>query len=144
MGYKYNLDSIHATIGLSQLRKLDEMNKRRRRIAKIYKEKLTSKIRFTVDSEEHYHIYHLFPIKIPTEIIKRDDMIIELKNRNIGSSVHFIPLHLHSFYKNRFPKENFPVANKVFSEILSIPMFPSMTNDDVDYVINNLNEILDK
>jgi len=144
LGYKYNLDSIHAAIGLSQLRKLDDMNERRRRIARIYKEKLTSKIRFTVDSEEHYHIYHLFPIKIPTEIIKRDALIIELKKRNIGSSVHFIPLHLHSFYKNRFPKEKFPVANKVFSEILSIPMFPSMTDGDIEYVVNNLNEILDK
>lgn len=144
LGYKYNLDSVHAAIGLVQLKKLDWMNERRREIAEIYKRKLTPIIRFTTDSMNHFHIYHLFPIKIPTEIIKRDDLIIELKRRNIGSSVHFIPLHLHSFYKNRFPVKNFPVANKVFDQILSIPMFPSMTMEDVEYVADNLNEIMRK
>jgi dTDP-4-amino-4,6-dideoxygalactose transaminase len=144
LGFKYNLDSVHAAIGLMQLKKLDAMNSRRREIARLYREKISPKVNFTKDSSEHFHIYHLFIIKITTDIIKRDDLINELKNRNIGSSVHFRPLHLHSFYRHRFYEGDFPVANKVFSEALSIPMFPSMTDDDVAYVINNLNNILEK
>jgi dTDP-4-amino-4,6-dideoxygalactose transaminase len=67
---------------------------------------------------------------------------MELKVRNIGASVHFIPLHLHSYYKKRNLLENFPAANKVFAEIISIPMFSAMTDEDVDYVINALNGIV--
>ncbi|MDD3905545.1 MAG: DegT/DnrJ/EryC1/StrS family aminotransferase [Candidatus Omnitrophica bacterium] len=138
MGYKYNLDDLHGAIGLAQLRKLDAMNDRRREIAGIYRRKLIAPIRFTKDSDEHFHIYYIFQIKVPG----RDALINKLKERNIGTSVHFIPLHMHSFYRSRFPGENFPVANKVFSEILSIPMFPSMNEDDVGYVITNLNDLL--
>lgn len=140
-GFKYNLDSVHAAIGLAQLKRLDAMNMRRREIAKLYKEGLSDKIRFTEDSDEHFHTYHLFMIKVPVDGIKRNDLIDELKKRNIGASVHFIPLHIHSFYRTRFPDHDFPVANRVFGEILSIPMCPSMTTEDVEYVINNLNSL---
>lgn len=137
-GYKYNLDDIHAAIGLSQLRKLDEMIGRRREIARLYREKLLYPVRFTKDSKEHLHAYHLFQVKVP----ERDRLIMALKERNIGTSVHFIPLHLHTCYANRFLKGSFPVADKIFAEILSIPMFPSMTNEDVDYVADNLNDLV--
>lgn len=141
LGYKSNLDSIHATLGLVQLKKLDSMNARRREIAKKYKENLSSKIKFTKDSSKHYHIYHLFPIILP-EDINRDEFIEELKEANIGASVHFIPLHLHTFYKDRFNSDDFEVANRVFKRILSIPMYPSMSNDEVTYVIETINNIV--
>ena len=144
IGYKYNLDSIHAAIGIVQLKKVDNMNKLRREIANLYKENLIRQLKFTADSDEHYHIYHLFIIKAPTNVIGRDNLIDELKKRNIGASVHFIPLHMHSFYKNRFSQENFQIANKVFPEVLSIPIFPSMTIEDINYVIDNLNNILER
>ena len=136
-GYKYNLDDLHGAIGLAQLRKLDSMNKKRREIAQFYRQRLAPPIRFTKDSDEHFHSYYIFQIKVPG----RDALITALKERNIGTSVHFIPLHLHSFYRDRFPKEAFPVANRVFSEILSIPIFPSMTQGDMDYVVTNLNDL---
>lgn len=138
MGYKYNLDDLHGAIGLAQLRKLDEMNKRRRKIAEIYRKRLGHPVRFTKDSDEHFHIYHLFQIKVPG----RDALIADMKERNIGTSVHFIPLHMHSFYKSRFPKRNFPAADKAFSEILSIPLFPSMKEEDIEYVIINLSDLV--
>lgn len=137
-GYKYNLDDLHSVIGLTQLRKLDSMNDRRREIAKLYRQKLIRPVKFLKDSKEHRHTYHLFQIKVPG----RDALITALKERNIGTSVHFIPIHMHSFYKGRFPGKSFPAANKAFSEILSIPMFSSMTDEDVDYVAANLNDIL--
>jgi dTDP-4-amino-4,6-dideoxygalactose transaminase len=66
-----------------------------------------------------------------------------LKERNIGSSVHFIPLHKHTLYKKRFQNNKFPIANNLFAKIVSIPMFPSMTDEDVEYVINNINHIIE-
>lgn len=138
MGYKYNLDDLHGAIGLAQLDRLDEMNERRRKIAGIYRKRLGHPVRFTKDSDEHFHVYHLFQIKVPG----RDALIKELKERNIGTSVHFIPLHMHSFYRSRFQKENFPKADKAFSEILSIPLFPSMKEEDTDDVIVNINDLV--
>jgi len=142
IGYKCNLDSVHAAFGIVQLKKLDSMNKRRREIAKYYKENLSTKLSFTEDNQKHYHIYHLFPIRLPKEV-NRDEFIDKLKQNNIGASLHFIPLHLHSFYQNRFAKEDFPIANKVFENILSIPICSAMTNEEIEYVVKTINKILD-
>ncbi|MDD5774006.1 MAG: DegT/DnrJ/EryC1/StrS family aminotransferase, partial [bacterium] len=142
LGYKCNFDSIHAALGLAQLERLDQMVAIRRQIAKRYRDGLSGLVDFTADSDRHFHPYHLFIIKLKSPAITRNDLIIELKKRNIGSSVHFIPLHMHSYYKKRFPENNFPVANKTFSNVLSIPMFSAMTIEDADYVIDQLKIIL--
>ncbi|MBF0329982.1 MAG: DegT/DnrJ/EryC1/StrS aminotransferase family protein [Nitrospirae bacterium] len=144
LGYKYNFDSIHAAIGLAQLHKIDVMNNRRKHIAKVYRNNLSSNVLFTADSEIHNHIYHLFIVRVPSSIIERDSLIDKLKQRNIGASVHFRPLHMHSYYRGRFPEDNFPVANKVFPEMLSIPMFPSMTDEDIEYVVEHFNDLVRK
>lgn len=141
LGYKYNMDSIHAAIGLVQLAKLEEMNLRRREIAGMYRRGLDKRIRFTEDSEENFHNYHLFLIRIDKEIIPRDEFIGKLKERNIGCSVHFIPLHRHPFYK-KISKKKFPVADKAYREAVSIPLFPGMSDQDVEYVIDNVNQVL--
>jgi dTDP-4-amino-4,6-dideoxygalactose transaminase len=140
IGYKANLDSIHAALGIVQLRKLDKMNERRREIANYYRENLSKKITFNKDSYKHHHTYHLFPIRLP-ENINRDDFIEKLKEMNIGTSLHFIPLHLHTFYKDRI-NDTFEVADKVFKSILSIPMCSAMTNDEVEYVVKSINKII--
>lgn len=137
-GYKYNLDDLHAAIGYAQLLKLDQIISRRREIANFYRKKIVWPTIFTKDSKEHFHSYHLFQIRVPD----RDDLVGALKERNIGSGVHFIPLHMHRFYRNRFLHDDFPVANKIFSEILSIPMFPSMTQEDAEYVADNVNDLV--
>jgi dTDP-4-amino-4,6-dideoxygalactose transaminase len=144
MGYKYNMGSIHAALGLTQLEKIDMMNQRRRQIAKIYKANLDQRIKFTKDDESSYHTYHLFPIRVPKDIIGRDELIAKLKRRNIGTSVHFIPLHKHPYYKKLLNRESFPVADKAYEEILSIPMFPGMSDEDALSVIENINNILKK
>lgn len=141
-GYKNNLDSIHAAIGLAQLNRLDSMNKRRRDIAQKYRKNLSHKVCLPFDDSRHFHIYHLFPIRINARGIKRDDVIDALKKRNIGTSVHFIPLHLHTHYGRTNSKANFPCANRVFENILSIPMFSSMTDTDVSYVVTQVNELV--
>jgi len=144
MGYKFNMDNMHAAIGLVQLKKLDEINQRRRNIAALYKGHLDKRIRFTDDSNEHYHTYHLFPIRIAKRIIERNDFINHLKKRNIQTSVHFIPLHKHPFYKDRIEKKRFPVADRAYEEIVSIPMFATMSEEDIFYVVENINHILKK
>lgn len=141
LGYKSNLDSVHAALGLSQLKRLDKMNSRRREIAAQYKKGLDSCIGYLEDDPQHYHIYHLFPVLLP-EDVDRNSFSAALKEKNIGSSVHFIPLHQHSYYHERFPQEQFPVASDAYKRILSIPMFPSMADDDVDDVIKTVNALL--
>jgi len=142
LGYKYNMDSIHAAMGLVQLKKLDEMNKRRRQIAQMYKKGLDGRIRFMEDERDNFHIYHLFPIRIDKGIIDRNDFINRLKERKIGSSVHFMPLHRQPYYRDMVVGGNFPVADRAYEEIVSIPMFPVMSDDDIYYVIENINDIL--
>lgn len=142
VGYKYNMDNIHAALGVEQLKKIDQVNRKRRDIASMYKKDLDKRISFFVDDKINYHTYHLFPIRVPKNIIARDDFINELKQKNIGTSVHFIPLHKHSYYKDVFKGLNFPVADEVYEDIVSIPMFPSMSDEDVFYVIENINGIL--
>ena len=140
IGYKANLDSIHAALGIVQLKKLDDMNQRRREIASYYRKNLSDKLTFNKDSNEHYHTYHLFPIRLPKDI-KRDDFIDLLKENNIGASVHFIPLHLHTFYKDR-TNYDFDVSDRIFESILSIPMCSAMNDEEVEYVVKTVNKIL--
>ena len=144
LGYKYNMDSIHAAIGLVQLKRLDTMNKRRRQIAALYRKNFDRRIRLPVDDPENYHIYHLFPVRVNRSIIPRDVFIRELKERNIGTSVHFMPLHKHPFYKRIARGRSFPVSDSAYEEIVSIPMFPDMSDEDVFFVIKSVNEILRK
>ncbi|ADR35042.1 Glutamine--scyllo-inositol transaminase [Sulfuricurvum kujiense DSM 16994] len=141
MGYKCNLDSVHAAIGIEQLKKLDTLNARRRELAALYKKHLSQKIGFTLDSSEHYHTYHLFPILLP-EGVERDVFIQAMKEENIGTSVHFIPLHLHSYYAAKNPHATFETADAIFARIVSIPMFPSMSDEDAHYVIAKVNAFL--
>lgn len=142
-GYKNNLDSMHAALGLAQLDRLDVMNMKRRNIADRYRKGLSNKIVLPWDDAENFHIYHLFAIRVNEKHIRREDLMEELKKRNIGTSVHFIPLHLHTHYSKNNPNNNFPVANRVYKNVLSIPMFSSMTDEDVEYVIENINEIVE-
>ena len=141
LGYKCNLDSLHAAIGIVQLEKIDRLNQIRRKIAQTYKEELDSRITFSKDSADHYHTYHLFPIFLPQNI-DRDSFILGLKDKNIGASVHFIPLHLHSYYKAVVDQNKFSVANEAFTNVVSIPLFPSMSDDDLAFVIENINKTL--
>lgn len=142
LGYKCNLSNLHASIGVNQLKKLDPMTKRRVEIANRYKEKLFDTIQYTKNSPEHFHCYHLFPVFLP-DSVNRDEIADQLKERNIGSSVHFIPLHKHSYYMDRFDSSLFPAANEAFQSVLSLPMFPSMTDEDVDYVCYHLNSLIE-
>jgi dTDP-4-amino-4,6-dideoxygalactose transaminase len=144
-GYKYNLTDLAAALGLHQLEKLELFLHRRAELAAYYTKELADlplKLPTVLAIAES--AWHLYPVQILAEGITRDALIEELRSRNIGTSVHFIPLHLMTFYKKAFgyKRGDFPVAEEVFERILSLPFFPRMRNEDAARVVGKLHEIL--
>jgi perosamine synthetase len=135
-GNKYNSTDINAALGLSQLKKLEWMWDRRANIAKKYDEAFKGKVESLYIKEDRETSYHLYVIKVNN----RDEVYHKLKEKGIGSSVHFIPIHKHTYYKNRYNyrDEDFPVANDVFLKSLSLPIYPDLSDEDVEYIIENV------
>jgi dTDP-4-amino-4,6-dideoxygalactose transaminase len=150
-GYKYNMFDVQAALGLIQLQRLEEMQKRREQIAEKYNEAFKNVRAIKLPKSTEYtttHSWHLYVIKIVPELltIDRNQFIIELNERNVGTSVHFIPVHLMSAYRKRFgyKKGDFYNAEKWFENIISLPLYPSMTENDIDDVIASVIDICNK
>lgn len=147
-GYKYNMTDLHASVGIAQLRKLEDMWQKRKEIAKRYTENFREikGIETPVVKKDRESAWHLYVIKLKTEMLKidRNQFMDELKKRGIGTSVHFIPLHRHHYYRKNFIYEpgNFGVSEKLYERIISLPIYPSMTQGDVDRVINSVEDIV--
>lgn len=146
-GYKYNMTDIQASLGITQLDRLEFMQNRRVELKKIYDEKLRGVKGITIPSDNYKgrSSVHLYIIRVDkNELdIDRDEFIEELNDMNIGTSVHFIPVHLHPFYREKFgTKEgDYPVAERIFDKIISLPLYPSMSEEDVEYVADAVREI---
>lgn len=149
-GYKYNLTDPQSALGLVQLSKCEEMWWRRVEIAEKYNKALGSLETYHIPqvAEDVQHAWHLYVVLIePSALgIHRDQVIEELRQRGIGTSVHFIPLHLHPYYRRvwGYREGEFPVAEKYFDRCMSLPIYPGMTNEDVSYVIEALHDISKK
>jgi dTDP-4-amino-4,6-dideoxygalactose transaminase len=147
-GFKDNLTDIAAALGRSQLTKLEAFIEQRTRVAQRYFENLRDEehIILPAFSEESRHPWHLFMIRVRSESspAPRDEVIRGLAERGIGTSVHFIPLHYFTAYQRlgRWEKGDFPVAERFFEGEISLPMYPEMTNTEVDEVCQALREIL--
>jgi UDP-4-amino-4,6-dideoxy-N-acetyl-beta-L-altrosamine transaminase len=145
LGYKYNMDNIHGAIGVEQLKKLDIFNNKRKQLAKIYTNQLQDipEIRIPTTHEDRINAWHLYPIIIDTNNlnITRDKIIDALREENIGVSVHFIPLHKHPYFQE-YQKEEFPIADKIYEGLISLPLFPGMEKSDVEDVVNALKRII--
>ncbi|MES9784487.1 DegT/DnrJ/EryC1/StrS aminotransferase family protein [Bacillus thuringiensis] len=149
-GYKYNMFDLQAALGIIQLDRLEGMQNRREQIAEKYNEafKEIATIELPKVTEgTTTHAWHLYMIKIVPEKLKidRNQFIIELNERNIGTSVHFIPVHLMTAYRNRFGYKNgeFPSAEKWFDRIISLPLYPTMNDSDVNDVIKAVKDIIE-
>lgn len=140
-GYKCNMTDIQASLGLQQLKELGIFQKRREEIAKAYNEAF-----FDLDAIESpfvkpdvKHAWHLYVIKIVPEKFKldRDQFIEALKAEKIGTSVHFIPVHLHPYYRETFgfKRGDFPVTEKTYERVISLPLYPKMSDEDIEDVI---------
>jgi len=141
-GNKYNTTDINSAIGMIQLKKQNILKDKRTAIAKFYNKAFENNKNITIPfvKNDRESSWHLYVVKIKN----RDEVIEEMKERGIGCSVHFIPVHKHTYYKQKYEyiNENYPVANSVFAKSLSLPIYPDMTEEEVEYVIKNLLEII--
>jgi dTDP-4-amino-4,6-dideoxygalactose transaminase len=150
LGYKYNMTDIQAALGMVQLAKCDSMLRKRELLAAHYHSLLSSVQGFTLPRvpDNVAHAWHLYVLQIEEArfSVGRDFFIEELKRQGIGSSVHFIPLHTHPLYCDRLGYRigQFPNAERHFQGALSLPLYPSMTNGDVERVAEALIGIASK
>ena len=148
-GYKYNMSDLQASIGIHQMKKLDQMQKRREEIADMYNKSFGQIPQITIPTVKSYatHAWHLYPIQVNSDLlsINRNEFIEALKAENIGTSVHFIPLHLHPYYKEKygFKGDDFPNAESLYKNEISLPIYPNMEDKDVEDVISAVKKIID-
>ena len=146
-GFKYNLTDVAAALGLEQLKRCDAFHARRRAIARRYREAFADLCGLCAPevADELGHAWHLYVIQLATDAlaISRDRFIRLLAERNIGASVHFIPLHLHRHYRMRygFQPTDYPNAFAAYQRIVSLPLYPKMTDADVDAVIGAVRDL---
>ena len=137
-GHKYNTTDINSALGLTQLKKLEWMWSRRDDIASEYTKAFSEnkKIITLTIKPQRKTSWHLYVIKVN----HRDELLEKLKSEKIGTSVHFIPVHKHPFYQSTYGyiDEHYPVANRVFEKSLSLPIYPSMTDEQRNYVIDRV------
>ncbi len=148
-GYKYNLTDFQAALGIVQLAKCDEMNAARCRIAQRYNGAFGSLGTLEVPKvlSDHESSWHLYVLRLHLETLRigRDHFIDELGQRGIASSVHFIPLHLQPYYQRQFGYQagDFPQAEHEYERCFSLPIFPSMSEVETDYVIDAVLDVAD-
>ena len=136
LGYKYNLTDIHSSIGIEQLKKVDLMYQKREKIASLYKKALENKIQCITEVAEIKSSWHLFVIKVEN----RNELYKKLKENGIKTSVHFIPIHRHPFYKRTYSyvDSDYPVANKVYEQSLSLPIYPGLNDNAIEYITDSI------
>jgi dTDP-4-amino-4,6-dideoxygalactose transaminase len=146
-GHKYNLTDMQSALGLVQLSKCDAMNEARARIAAHYTQAFrgVSALESPALKPDRTTSWHLYILRLRLEQLRidRNDFVNELKRRGVGSSVHFIPLHLHPYYQRAYGyrQGDFPVAESQFTRCLSLPIYPGMSESDVGQVIEAVNDV---
>lgn len=148
-GYKYNMTDVSAALGLGQLTHLDHFNRRRTELAMRYNERLAPIDEIVPLSRPPYpikHTWNLFVVRLDTDKagLTRDDFMRELKHRNIGTGLHFRAVHLQKYYRESMGTCPGMLPNTEWNSdrICSLPLFPEMTLDEVDDVVNTIKEVL--
>jgi len=146
-GFKYNMTDLAASVGIHQLKKLNSMQAKREAMADRYN-KAFNGLPLTLPASpliNDFHAWHLYVIRLNNNAkISRDDFIAEMFRRGIGCSVHFIPLHLHPYWRDTYnlKAEDFPCAYDAFKRAVSLPLYTRMTEEDQERVINAVVELL--
>lgn len=149
-GYKYNMTDIAAAMGLAQLSKADRMLQRRREIAQKYNRAFQEHptLQVPYDNEDCRHAWHLYPLRLHLDrlTIDRSEFIQELQQRNIGTSVHYMPLHVHPYYKETYgyKTDDFPAAYSEYLREVSLPIYSKMSEEDVQDVVEAVIEVITK
>lgn len=146
-GFKYNLSDIQSAIGIHQLRKLEHFIDVRTRYARLYNELLAdvAEVELPPDRANCRHSWHLYALRLNLEMlsISRDEFISALRAKGISTSVHFIPIPLHPFFAAfaHRPENQCPRALALYPRLVSLPLYPAMTEDQVEYVAKSVKEI---
>jgi perosamine synthetase len=146
-GYKYNLTDIAASLGVHQLQRAEALRQKRLEIAQRYHQAFlsTSELDLPLFDESRLHSWHLYPIRLKLDrlSIDRNEFIQQLKELGIGCSVHWRPLHLHPYYEETFgwQPSSFPVATREWQRLISLPLFPDMREEELDYVVSCVREL---
>ena len=148
-GFKYNLTDIASAIGIHQLRRIREMHHRRESIATAYNDKFRDLPVATppLPQPGDVHAWHLYALQLkPDAPLGRDDFIRAMATRGIGCSVHYIPLHRHPYWRDRYGlrTEDFPAAERYYSGAVSLPLFSKQNDEDVDRVIGTVRSLLNR
>lgn len=146
-GFKYNLPDLSAAVGIHQLKRAYDMQESRLEVVKRYREQLAGlPLEFLADAEgEDTHAWHLFVVKLKLEdlTITRDQFIEQLTDAGIGTSVHYIPLHMHPYWKDTYGLKDdmFPVSTDAFHRIISLPLYPYMGEQAISKVVSEVRQI---
>lgn len=147
-GFNYRMMDLQAAIGLHQLARLPEFNRRRTELARRYTGLLAEVPevelpRVSADVESNWHLY-VIRLRLETLTISRNDFIEALKKRGVGSAVHYLPIHYHPYYQANFDFKagDYPVVEREFERLISLPLFPQMTAADVERVVHAIEEIV--
>jgi dTDP-4-amino-4,6-dideoxygalactose transaminase len=149
-GFKYNMADLQAAIGVVQLARLGELQRRRGEIVAAYDRAFGSlpEVQIPTERPEVESARHLYVLRLHLDRLRIDraGLIRELTARRIGSSVHFIPIHHHTYYRERYryPEGSFPVADREFERIVSLPLSPRLSDADVEDVIEAVSEIVER
>lgn len=147
LGYNYRMTDIQSALGISQLRKIDMFINRRKEIAKKYNEAFKNIDQVIIPyqgkhRESSWHLY-ILRLKLSELTVDRKQIFEELQNQNIGVNVHYIPVHLHPYYQQLgYGKGDFPKAEKLYQEIITLPLFPAMSDQDVEDVIIAVTDLI--
>lgn len=148
LGYNYRMTDIQAALGASQLKKSDYFLHMRRKYAAMYTEAFVDMPEIVVpfqqeDAESSWHIY-VIALQLEQLTATREQIFIALTERNIGVNVHYIPVHLQPFYEQRgFKYGDYPVAEQLYERLITLPLFPAMTEQDVQDVIVSVKQVVE-
>jgi len=148
LGYNYRITDFQCALGTSQLKKLPRWIDRRNEIARKYDDafRISDRISPLKRADHVTHAYHLYVVRLDLESIgkTRAQIFHELRERGVGVNVHYVPVHLHPYYRDTFGTKlgDCPIAEAAYEHILSLPMYPKLTDKDIEFVIEQIHEVI--
>lgn len=146
LGYNYHLSDVHAALALTQLKKLDELNQRRKENAKYLTTLLNDIPQIEVPTLKNDHVFHLYTIKLKIDdlTVSRDDVVEAMLAEGIHVGVYYRPIHLFSYFKEKygFREGCLPVTESISSRLITLPMYPQLTTEDMDDIAEAFKKVL--